>query len=85
MANNKKKGGNWQHAGAVYGSYPHHASDGNLISMTGGGRSKKRKGGRGLLTDVAVPVSLLLASNYMGRKQTQHRRVKRVRFTRRRR
>ena len=51
--------------------------------MKGGRRSRYRKGGRGLLTDVAVPVSLLLASNYMGRKQTRHRRVKRVRFTRR--
>ena len=87
MANNKKKGGNWQHANSVYGAYPHHAAEGGggLIAMTGGRRSRHRKGGRGLLTDVAVPAALLAASNYMGRKQTQHRRVKRVRFTRRRR
>ena len=83
MTKQKKTGGNWQHADSVYGAYPHQAATGNLISMTGG-MSKKRKGGRGMLTDVAVPVSLLLASNYLGRKQTRMHK-KRVRFTRRRR
>ena len=87
MANKKKKGGNWQHADTIYGSYPHHAATdgGNLITMQGGRRSRYRRGGRGLMTDIAVPAALLAASNYMGRKQTQHRRVKRVRFTRHRR
>jgi hypothetical protein len=83
MANKKTKGGDWQHAESVYGPYPHNAAEGNIITMKGGRRSRYRKGGRGLITDVAVPGSLLLASNYLGRKQTRKHK-KRVRFTRRR-
>ena len=87
MAKKRTKGGDWAHADAIYGSYPHHAANGynGMISTTGGG---KRKGGRGLMTDIAVPAALLMASNYLGRKNTKHRRSnrnKRARFTRRRR
>ena len=80
----RTKGGDWQHADMVYGAYPHHAgAGGNVISTTGG---KKRKGGRGIMTDIAVPAALLMASSYVGRRKTQHKnKNKRVRFTRRRR
>ncbi len=78
------KGGNWQHANSVYGAYPHHAGTDGSIYTSGG---KKRKGGRSsMMTDIAVPAALLMASSYMGRKRTQYKnRNKRVRFTRRRR
>ncbi len=86
MTKRRTKGGDWQYAQSVYGTDQHAAADGgNVISMTGG--RKKRKGGRGMMTDIAVPAALLVASNYLGRKKTQHRQShrKRVRFTRRRR
>ena len=79
----RTKGGDWQHANSVYGAYPHHAGPDGSILTTGG---KKRKGGRGIMTDIAVPAALLMASSYVGRRKTQHKhKNKRVRFTRRRR
>lgn len=93
----KQRGGDsgaW--ASSVYGSAGNqHAGSGNLIAMkdlsgvnmcSGGAR---RQGGKGIMTDIAVPAVLLYANQAMkprqtmGRKRKMHRRSRRT-FRRRR-
>lgn len=79
-------------ATAVYGPPDsHHAvNNSNVIAMqnpnnaVGGGRMRYKKGGNGILTDVAVPALLLYANNTFKRNKSMRSRSRKNRKSRRR-
>ena len=92
MKNSRKsRGGSaWQYTTAAYGDPTHQvAGAGNTIAVnnlagksfcTGG----SRKGGKGVLTDIAVPAVLLYANNVFkrGKSATKGRKYRTRRYTR---
>jgi len=58
----------------------------NVTDGVVGGGNKKQQGGRGILTDIAIPAVLLYANNTIGKKNKSRKpkksRKKRLRFSR---
>lgn len=72
-------------SGSTYMPNPDNYSDKVVVDGIVGGK-KNQKGGRGALTEMAIPALLLYANNTIGKKtkrnKTTHKKTKRVRFSR---
>lgn len=72
-------------SGATYMPNPDNYSDKFVVDGIVGG-NKKQTGGRGIITEVAIPAVLLYANNTIGKKiknnKTKRNKIKRVRFSR---
>ena len=71
--------------GATYMPNPDNYSDKVVVDGIVGG-NKKQTGGRGIITEVAIPAVLLYANNTIGKKiknnKSKRNKTKRVRFSR---